>query len=396
MRDSAANFLVKSDLGLSTRKTTSTELRPREFWANKDISFELRAGQSLGIIGKNGAGKTTLLKMLAGLIRPNHGRIIVRGKMSALIALNAGFNETLTGRENTFVNGAILGLSRRQVQERLDCIVAFADLAEAIDSPVMNYSSGMKVRLGFGIAAFLLQPDVLILDEILAVGDSAFREKCYQRLAELRAGGTAFIVVAHNEQVLRQICTIGILLRGGELQAAGPIQAVLGAYNSQSVEKCGAVSAMSRKDLGGSKSVVVSSVSVLNHLGDKIAIVRCGESFEITIEVSASDDGDVWKQLAVTVMSRPASSMGDSDLVVFETKCDQGVTHSRAPTRLFRLKFDQCSFCEGQHLLKIYVSYGSMDVLDILDWGVIGFSVVASEQSNFAKRFLPHVWDISI
>ena len=152
-------------------------LRPNEFWANKDISFEVKRGECLGLIGRNGAGKTTLLKMLNGIIKPNYGTIEIKGKVGALIALGAGFNPILTGRENIYVNGSILGLTKKEIKDKIHEVVEFAEISEAIDAPVRTYSSGMKVRLGFAIASILLLPDVLIIDEVLAVGDTNFKVK---------------------------------------------------------------------------------------------------------------------------------------------------------------------------------------------------------------------------
>ena len=172
-------------------------LRKDEFWANKDVCFDVRRGECLGLIGRNGAGKTTLLKMLNGLLKPDAGRIEMYGRVGALIALGAGFNPILTGRENIYINGAILGLSRKTVADRLEQIVEFAELAEFIDTPVRNYSSGMQVRLGFAIAAMLIKPDVLLLDEVLAVGDAGFRVRCLRLVNELMKQA-AVVFVSHS------------------------------------------------------------------------------------------------------------------------------------------------------------------------------------------------------
>ncbi len=181
-------------------------LRTGEFWANKDINFELKRGECLGLIGRNGAGKTTLLKMLNGLIKPDAGRITMKGRIGAMIALGAGFNPILTARENTYVNGSILGLSRRQIADRLDEIIEFAELEEFIDAPVRTFSSGMQVRLGFAVATLLLQPDVLILDEVLAVGDNRFRAKCYRTINEMMRSA-AVILVSHTMPHVSQFCS---------------------------------------------------------------------------------------------------------------------------------------------------------------------------------------------
>lgn len=195
--------------------TNSPELRDGEFWANKGISFELRRGECLGIIGRNGAGKTTLLKMLNGLIKPDFGRIEIRGRVGAMIALGAGFNPVLTGRENIIVNGSVLGLSRLHISDRLDAIVDFAELGSFIDAPVRTFSSGMQVRLGFAIAALLVQPDFLILDEVLAVGDIRFKLRCYHLISQLLPQ-CAVIFVSHNGMDIRRTCTRLIALDQGK------------------------------------------------------------------------------------------------------------------------------------------------------------------------------------
>jgi lipopolysaccharide transport system ATP-binding protein len=188
-------------------------LRDEEFWAVDDVSFELKRGDCLGLIGHNGAGKTTLLKMLNGLIRPDRGRIEIRGRVGALISLGAGFNPILTGRENVFINGSVLGLSKREIQEKLGTIIEFAEIGDFIDSPVQSYSSGMQVRLGFAVAT-ALQPDVLLLDEVLAVGDVGFRAKCYERLAAIRERA-GLLLVSHDTDQVARVCSHVLVLDHG-------------------------------------------------------------------------------------------------------------------------------------------------------------------------------------
>lgn len=191
------------------------QLRDNEFWAVKDISFELHRGECIGLIGHNGAGKTTLLKILNGLIKPDHGRIEMHGRVGALIALGAGFNPILTGRENIYVNGAVLGLTKKEINDRLEEIIDFSEIREFIDAPVQSYSSGMTVKLGFAIAA-KSQPDILLLDEVLAVGDVAFQAKCLNTLGKFRDQGTAFILVSHNMHQISRYCDRVLFLRKGE------------------------------------------------------------------------------------------------------------------------------------------------------------------------------------
>jgi ABC-type polysaccharide/polyol phosphate transport system ATPase subunit len=209
--------LARNTVGLEAR---ARDLRPGEFWAVNDVSVEVQRGEVLGIVGKNGSGKSTLLKLLNGIFMPDGGEIEVHGRVGALIEVGAGFHPMLTGRENIYVNGAILGLSRRELDDRLESIIEFSGVRDFIDTPVKFYSSGMYVRLGFAVAAHM-QPDVLLIDEVLAVGDAAFHAKCYAALSRLRQSGTAIIVVSHNMVELQRICTRCVWMKDGRVAAEG-------------------------------------------------------------------------------------------------------------------------------------------------------------------------------
>mgnify|MGYP001055443299 CR=1 FL=1 len=189
-------------------------LRPSEFWANQNVSFEVKRGECLGLIGHNGAGKTTLLKMLNGLMKPDTGSIEMRGRIGALIALGAGFNPILTGRENVYINGSILGLHKKEIDAKLVDIVDFAEIEDSIDAPVRTYSSGMQVRLGFAVAAFM-NPDILIIDEVLAVGDMSFRRKCQGFIKRLQENGTAMIFVSHAMGQVMMLCENAVVMDHG-------------------------------------------------------------------------------------------------------------------------------------------------------------------------------------
>ena len=211
-------------------------LRRGEFWSLDGVSLQLRRGEVLGIIGPNGAGKSTLLKLVSGLIKCDAGRIGVRGRVGAMIQLGAGFHPLLTGRENIFVNGAVLGMSRREVARKFEAIVEFSGLAEFIDTPVMNYSSGMYVRLGFAVAVHM-DPDVLLIDEVLSVGDFAFHRKCLQTVQELvHRGDKAVIFVSHQMFAVEQLCTRVIWLDRGRLRQEGTPHEVIRGYHRASIE----------------------------------------------------------------------------------------------------------------------------------------------------------------
>lgn len=217
-----------------TNGSQSSALRPGEFWAVSDVSFELKRGERLGLIGRNGAGKTTLLRMLNGLIKPDKGRITMRGRVGALIALGAGFNPILTGRENIYVNASVLGLSKREIDQKLDEIIDFAEIGEFIDSPVQSYSSGMQVRLGFAVAT-ALDPDILLLDEVLAVGDAAFRARCYNRINKLQRGA-AVIFVTHSMEQVTRVCNKALCLAGGKMLYSGDVENAVKLYAELNAE----------------------------------------------------------------------------------------------------------------------------------------------------------------
>ena len=199
---------------LGKKKKEVQDLRNKEFWSVNDINFEVKRGECLGLIGRNGAGKSTLLKMLNGLIKPDRGRIEMHGRVGALIELGAGFNPILTGRENIYNNAAILGFSKAETHERLDAIIEFSELSEFIDTPVQYYSSGMRVRLGFSVAA-QLEPDILLIDEVLAVGDMGFVLKCFNKMDEL-FHNTAMVFVSHSMPQVSRICSDIIVMTNGE------------------------------------------------------------------------------------------------------------------------------------------------------------------------------------
>jgi ABC-type polysaccharide/polyol phosphate transport system ATPase subunit len=200
------------------------------FEALQDISFEVKDGELLGIIGRNGSGKSTTLKLIAGVYRPTSGKISVSGKVSALIELGAGFHGDLTGRENIVINGLMLGLNRRQIRECEQRIIDFAELGEFIDSPVKQYSSGMFMRLGFGIAVEV-DPDILLIDEILSVGDEAFQRKCMERIADFQRRGKTIVYVSHSMESVKKLCTRAILLHEGRLISDGDPDEVFERYN---------------------------------------------------------------------------------------------------------------------------------------------------------------------
>lgn len=201
--------------------------RRRHFWALKDVSFSIKAGETVGILGPNGSGKSTILKLISRIIDPTKGTITVSGRLSALLELGAGFHPDLTGRENIYLNGSILGLDRRVMKQKLDSIIEFADIGEFIDVPIHNYSSGMQMRLGFSVAVHV-EPEIILVDEVLAVGDYSFQLKCLERIRQMQQERVTILFVSHDFEAVRRLCTRALWLDEGRLCAQGEVDEVLG------------------------------------------------------------------------------------------------------------------------------------------------------------------------
>jgi ABC-2 type transport system ATP-binding protein/lipopolysaccharide transport system ATP-binding protein len=236
--------------------------RSRTLWALRDISFELGRGQSLALIGPNGAGKTTILKVLSNITRPTSGQIEINGRLSALIELGAGFHPDLTGRENIYLNGTILGLNKREIERRFDEIVDFSDLEGFIDTPVKRYSSGMSVRLGFSVAA-CIEPDVLLVDEVLAVGDASFRQKCINRIHELLDKGVSIVFVSHNLWLVQSVCKNALYIDHGRIKHYGKTSKVIELYDRDLSEQRAANFEISDQDhIGSSRDVEITNIEI--------------------------------------------------------------------------------------------------------------------------------------
>jgi lipopolysaccharide transport system ATP-binding protein len=249
------------------RKVENGNQKPVEdFWALKDVSFEVKRGEVVGIIGRNGAGKSTLLKILSRITEPTTGRVHLKGRVASLLEVGTGFHPELTGRENIFLNGAILGMHRAEIRRKFDEIVAFAEVEKFLDTPVKHYSSGMYVRLAFAVAAHL-EPEILIVDEVLAVGDAQFQNKCLGKMEDVAKAGRTILFVSHNMGVIRTLCTEVFVLSGGDLVYRGPTLEGIQNYLSTGDDK--AIIRKSRND--GRPTITAASVEVLN--GDAAEIL---------------------------------------------------------------------------------------------------------------------------
>jgi lipopolysaccharide transport system ATP-binding protein len=254
-----------------------TELSEREFWALSDVSFEIGRGEAVGIIGHNGAGKSTMLKHLSGIMRPTLGKIEVYGRLSALIEVGAGFHQDLTGRENVYLNGVILGMSRAEIRRKFDEIVDFSGLGAFIDTPVKRYSSGMHARLGFAVAAHL-EPDILIIDEVLSVGDYLFQSKGIAKMREVAQSGATVIFVSHNLGAVAGLCSRSLLLKNGQLLEDGPTPEIIRTYMQQ-------ISAT--RTLSEDKALMVESVTLSDANGPRLNF-SAGEEMDVEIKLRAN------------------------------------------------------------------------------------------------------------
>jgi lipopolysaccharide transport system ATP-binding protein len=281
MYDSLRDFIPSLFARIAGRSPASSTTT-NEFWALRDINFELNRGEAFGIIGANGAGKSTILKLITGIMTPTTGTIDVNGRLSALIEVGAGFHPDLTGRENIYLNGTILGMTRAEIDRKLDAIVEFSGLADFIDTPVKRYSTGMYARLGFSVAAHV-DPDILIVDEVLSVGDVVFQNRCLERMNAILRSGATVIFVSHNLRAIAELCPRSILLEHGKVAAAGPSQQVMNTYLERSGEQ-GRRSA--------AKEVSISRVKVRRSQFEGAAF-NSGEKVWVDVEVECTGESEI-------------------------------------------------------------------------------------------------------
>lgn len=272
--------------GPSALRKVSRMLRGwQDFWALREVSFEVERGEALGIIGQNGAGKSTILKLLYNITTPSSGEIRINGRLSALIEIASGFHPELTGRENVYLNGSLLGMKRREINAKLDSIVDFAGVSAFIDTPVKRYSSGMYLRLGFAIAAHL-DPDILLLDEVLAVGDADFQAKCIARVNQLKQGGTTIVFVSHNLGAVESLCDRVFLLRQGEIYKSGPARQVISDYETM-LTQMPTTEVSHLTSVSESREAEIVSGALLNAEGRKTTMFAAGDPVTVAIEYLA-------------------------------------------------------------------------------------------------------------
>ncbi len=374
---------------LSGQATGAAEL-DQSFWALRDVSFEVKRGEVIGIIGRNGAGKSTLLKVLSQITDPTEGYADIYGRVSSLLEVGTGFHPELTGRENVYLNGAILGMQKQVIDRRFDEIIAFADIEKFLDTPVKHYSSGMYVRLAFAVAAHL-EPEVLLVDEVLAVGDAEFQKKCLGKMETVASEGRTVLFVSHNMGLIQTLCKRGIMLQNGRLLADGPISDVVQIYLQQ-LKTQGQISLTDRTDRGGRGKVQLVSVAAYNGSLDAATVLTTGRParFEFTINkpmVGLACNFVIHDSMGHPVASFKSTSNGPDDEI------DNG------ENRKFVCELDELLLTPGSYRLDVAVRGGgdlqdmveAAAMFDVEDGHIRGRPIRARQGINIG---LPHRWKL--
>ncbi|MBV6624697.1 MAG: ABC transporter ATP-binding protein [Rivularia sp. (in: Bacteria)] len=372
------------------RKRNSGTLRKNEFWALHDVSFKLHKGEALGLVGSNGAGKSTILRIISGLIKPDTGTVKVKGRVAPLIALGAGFNPILSGRENIYANMSILGLPTAEIEKKFDEVVEFAEIADAIDAPVQTYSSGMAARLGFACAVHI-EPDILLIDEVLAVGDVKFKMKCHRKLSELRKKGTAFILVTHNSHSILNICESSIYLKKGQLITSGDTEQVIRKYE-EDLCLSGKENALGRmvlppKPKEKSNGLDIVSLCFKDEQDNILETLFTGEPAYLSVECKSYEYIDNANLgMLVTALS------GGEGLVLYMTSTsDNQDLEIPAGKSEIRMHMPYCSMIPGVYSARIYVRNGvySYDIVESFR-----FTVKANKTISRCQFYQPRKWQV--
>jgi len=375
---------------LSATRRDITALRTGEFWALNDVSFQVQRGQCVGIVGSNGAGKTTLLRIVSGLMKPDAGSVTVNGVTAPLLALGAGFNPILSGRENVHVNMAILGATEDQIRKAFDSVVDFAELADAIDAPVLSYSSGMTARLGFSCAIHV-RPELLIVDEVLSVGDMRFRAKCYRRLAELRSDGTSILLVSHNSGAILGICDRVAYIQGGVLQEIGEPAGVMrrfenDLFQNNTVAGDGEIRLDPSRSSQG--SMAFRRVYLTDATGKPSKCLSSGAAGSINLEIEAHQ-----AQYEVSVLFIIRDVI-DQERIVLNMSSDRDGKLFEVPVGLSTLSLEMpmVGLRPGNYMAKIALLGPSFFMLDVIE--SFHFSVISEQNFISNVYYQPRNWTV--
>lgn len=376
---------------LSGMRGEKNELRHKEFWALNDVSFELRRGEALGLVGPNGSGKTTLMRIIAGLIKPDTGYVEVNGTVAPLIALGAGFNPILTGRENIYANMSILGLSRKEIDEKFDEVVEFAEIGEAIDAPVQSYSSGMAARLGFACAIHT-DPDILLIDEVLAVGDAKFRTKCHRRLSELRQQGTSFILVSHSSQTILNVCKSSVYLLKGNMITSGNTDSVMRKYEEDLFLKGSLMTEDSvkiiKKTHNQSSGLDIIDIFFRDQQDNKIKTAITKHKTSLCIQCKSSQNfNDVGINCEIQETARE-----DQVTLTISSFTDERRFELEEGINEIQIKMPYLCLRPGLYNLKVIVRKGAIGTLDMVE--SFRFTVKAENSMGFSLFYQPRTWEL--
>jgi lipopolysaccharide transport system ATP-binding protein len=344
-----------------SRKAWRGRNKIEEFWALKNLSFSVEEGAALGIIGRNGAGKTTLLKILSQITPPTQGKIKMRGRVSSLLEVGTGFHPELTGRENIFLNGTILGMSHREVARKFDEIVAFAEVEKFLDTPVKRFSSGMYVRLAFAVAAHL-EPEILIVDEVLAVGDAQFQKKCLGKMGEVTKGGRTVLFVSHNMSAVKSLCDRAVVLNAGELFSDSGAEQAIQYYLKQTYSTINNVPLEERRDRTGSGRVRFTGIRILNESGEEIHTIQSGRNYRFEIDYLNGCEDD----LSNIACSIDIHDELNARVMMFRTSFYNITLKLKRGRGKFSCKVDDLPLANGLYRAALYFSHAEREVLDYI------------------------------
>jgi lipopolysaccharide transport system ATP-binding protein len=347
-----------------------------EFWALRDISFELRPGDALGLVGRNGAGKSTLLKIIARITPPSEGRVVAAGRIATLLEVGTGFHPELTGRENVFLNGTILGMRRREIESKLDAIVEFSGVAPFLDEPVKHYSSGMRVRLAFSVAAHL-ESDILLVDEVLAVGDADFQRKCMGKMHDVAEAGRTVVFVSHNLNAVQRLCNRALLIESGRLELDATPSEVIGRY----LERWGPVqsggTAVLADDMPrfGSGHAKLRRVTLTDLVGNELTALRLGQPFRVRLLV------ETFEAIPETVFEIGVNG-ADGDRIATAQNIDGERPPATLGAGMHELDAElRMTLLPGEYSLTLAVHRRNGKTLDFIEQA-LGFTVLNAAESG--------------